>query len=266
VSSRSESNNMGHKLKILLVEDNSINRLLAEKILEKYGHKVTSASNGREAVQLWDQNRSSQFDIILMDVQMPEMDGLQAATYIRQKEQLTGARIPIVAMTAHAMKGDRERCLESGMDGYVTKPITPAGLASAIAAALPVRPKSTNPPALDASQKEKMSKEMLARFDGDAELMKELAEIFLQSSPKTMAEIREAAKVRDAKALEHSAHALKGSVGNFISDGARETAENLEFLAKSGNLPSLAEIVSTLEQQIAEFTEVLIGVVAEKVH
>lgn len=129
-------NKPSHLLNVLLTEDNPVNRVLARKILQKQGHNVTCASNGKEAVQLWQTNRGRQFDIILMDVQMPEMDGLQATAYIRTRETETGRHIPIVAMTAHAMKGDRERCLESGMDSYISKPITAAGLAQVIAQAL----------------------------------------------------------------------------------------------------------------------------------
>ncbi len=87
-------------------------------------------------MQQWEQNQSGQFDVVRMDVQMPEMDGLQATAYIREKE--SGAHVPIVAMTAHAMKGDRERCLEGGIDGYISKPITPGGLAKAVEEVLPV--------------------------------------------------------------------------------------------------------------------------------
>src|SRR5271154_3103163 len=133
------------KLNILLAEDNAVNRVLAQKLLQKQGHTVTSVNNGIEAVQLWEQNQSSQFDIILMDVQMPEMDGLQATARIRERELATGAHIPIIAVTAHAMKGDRERCLAAGMDGYITKPINPAELAATIRAAFPG---AARPPAI----------------------------------------------------------------------------------------------------------------------
>jgi len=106
-------------LRILLVEDNSINQRVASILLEKRGHTVTVACNGRQAIDLFDEQT---FDVILMDVQMPEMDGFEATAAIRTKEKATGQRIPILAMTAHAMKGDKERCLDAGMDGYVTSP------------------------------------------------------------------------------------------------------------------------------------------------
>jgi CheY-like chemotaxis protein len=117
----------------LLAEDNLVNQYLARKLLEKRGHTVAVAGNGREVLALLDQNS---FDLVLMDVQMPDMDGFDATAAIRAKEKHTGQHIPIIAMTAHAMKGDEERCLESGMDGYVAKPIRPAALFAAIEAAV----------------------------------------------------------------------------------------------------------------------------------
>jgi CheY-like chemotaxis protein len=126
-------------LDILLVEDNPINQKVAARLLEKAGHSVTVAGNGREAL---DQVSSNPYDLILMDVQMPEMDGLQATVAIREQEAGTDRHIPIVALTAHAMVGDRERCLGAGMDGYVTKPVQPPVLFQAIADALGVAPES----------------------------------------------------------------------------------------------------------------------------
>jgi signal transduction histidine kinase/CheY-like chemotaxis protein len=119
-------------LRILLAEDNIVNQLLACRLLEKHGHTVTVAANGREAVAFLAQQ---DFDLVLMDVQMPEMDGFEATAAIRVKESGTRRHIPIVAMTAHALKGDEHRCLQAGMDGYVPKPITPAALYRAIEAA-----------------------------------------------------------------------------------------------------------------------------------
>jgi len=119
-------------LRILLAEDNLVNQRVARVLLEKRGHQVTVAGNGREAVRLTEER---EFDLVLMDVQMPEMDGLEATTVLRAREMGTGRRLPIVAMTAHAMKGDADRCLEAGMDGYVSKPIKPDLLFAAIEAA-----------------------------------------------------------------------------------------------------------------------------------
>ena len=119
-------------LRILLAEDNTVNQLVARKLLEGHGHTVEMANNGREALDLFD---PGQFDLILMDVQMPEMDGFEATAALRAREAGSERHIPIIAMTAHAMKGDEKRCLEAGMDGYVTKPIKPAALFAALDAA-----------------------------------------------------------------------------------------------------------------------------------
>jgi CheY-like chemotaxis protein len=122
------------KLRILVAEDNSINQMLAVRLLEKAGHSVAVANNGEEAVAAVARET---FDLVMMDVQMPVMDGFEATARIRQQEKETGRHLPIVAMTAHAMKGDRERCLDAGMDGYVAKPVQREDLFAAIAAAVP---------------------------------------------------------------------------------------------------------------------------------
>jgi two-component system, sensor histidine kinase and response regulator len=253
------------KLTILLAEDNPVNRVLAQKLLQKHGHTVTSVNNGREALQLWEQNHSRQFDVILMDVQMPEMDGLQASSLIREKERATGAHIPIIAVTAHAMKGDRERCLAAGMDGYITKPINPVELAETIQAAFR---NGTKLSATDADPQPAgpSDAQLLARFDGDGELLKELAGIFLQECPRMLADIHEALRAGDAKSLERAAHTLKGSVGNFAMPGPWETAQRLELLAQSGQLSGAEEILHALEQQLAQFNLILMRNTAEPAH
>jgi len=120
------------KLRVLLVEDNSVNQLVAARLLGKRGHTVVIAGNGKEALAALDEPGSAGFDVILMDVQMPEMDGFEASRIIRAREQTSGKHLPIIAMTAHAMKGDKERCLAAGMDRYVSKPIQIEELFAAI--------------------------------------------------------------------------------------------------------------------------------------
>jgi CheY-like chemotaxis protein len=117
-----ETRQMG---RILLVEDNSVNRLVATRLLEKRGHTVVPATNGREALAILDDTAMAGFTCVLMDVQMPEMDGFECTAIIRERERQTHVRLPIIAMTAHAMKGDEARCLAAGMDGYLSKPIQP---------------------------------------------------------------------------------------------------------------------------------------------
>jgi signal transduction histidine kinase/ActR/RegA family two-component response regulator len=122
-------------LHVLLAEDNKVNQRVAQRFLERLGHQVTVANDGREAVECW---RQQPFDLVLMDVQMPEMDGFEAVAAIREAESALGTRTPVIALTAHAMSGDRERCLAAGMDGYLTKPVKLAQLVAAIDGVLPV--------------------------------------------------------------------------------------------------------------------------------
>jgi CheY-like chemotaxis protein len=122
-------------LRVLLAEDNPVNQRLAVRLLEKRGHRVVVAGDGREALDAM--SATEPFDLVLMDVQMPEIDGLEATAQIREREHGTGRHVPIIAMTAHAMKGDRERCLQAGMDGYLAKPIQPQELFETIARLLP---------------------------------------------------------------------------------------------------------------------------------
>jgi len=118
-----------HRMHILLAEDNAVNQVLAVRILEKRGYSVTVAPDGQAAVEAF---KTGGFDLVLMDIQMPRMDGFEATAAIRESEKLTGGHIPIVAMTAHALVGDRERCIASGMDGYVSKPIRTSELFATI--------------------------------------------------------------------------------------------------------------------------------------
>jgi two-component system, sensor histidine kinase and response regulator len=253
------------KLNILLAEDNAVNRVLAQKLLQNQGHTVASVNNGVEALQLGEENQFHPFDIILMDVQMPEMDGLQAAARIRERELGTGAHIPIIAAIAHAMKGDRERCLAAGMDGYIAKPINPSEFVKVIQLTVPAGTRLVPVPA-EPIPEGPSDAELLARFDGDSEVLKELAGIFLRECPRMLDEIRAALGAADSKALERAAHTLKGSVGNFAMPGPWETAQRLELLAKSGQLSGAQEIFHVLEQQIAQFNQILTRHTDEPAH
>ena len=262
----------GRKLRILLTEDNVVNRVLAQKLLQKNGHTVISANNGKEATALWQENRPRQFDLILMDIQMPFMDGLQATDYIRAQEkafhsesitqQAAVLHIPIIAMTAHAMKGDRERYLAGGMDGYISKPINSAELEQVIQSVVArFSPDISLPAVIECTEELKPmgieEAQILARFDGDIELARELAGIFIEECPKYLNDMREAVRAGDAHALQHSAHTFKGSVGNFSTVGAHESALRLEMLGKSGDLTGALEILDLLQEQLAQFTQIL---------
>ena len=225
-------------LSVLVAEDNAVNQMLATKVLEKLGHRVTVVDNGRKAV---DAMRDGNFDVVAMDVQMPELDGLEATRAIREWEAAGDRHVPIIAMTAHAMKGDRERCLEAGMDEYVSKPIRSADLAAAIE-----RVCGTEEPraAIDRNA-------LLDFMDGNRELLQQITSIFLEDSPKQMAAIEAAIHEGDAERIRFAAHSLKGSVGNFRAAQAFELAQGLEGAAKAGDLVTAKEMLPALRQELA---------------
>jgi CheY-like chemotaxis protein len=273
------------KLNILLTEDNLVNRVLAQKILQKFGHAVTLANNGKEGANVWEANQARQFDLILMDIQMPVMDGLQATAFIRAKEKaletdspsgtFSPIHIPIVAMTAHAMKGDRERYLAGGMDGYVSKPINSGELERVIQTVVDMFPFRASLRAAIVQNSASADKkvivpgieevEILAHFDGDADLVRELAEIFLKECPKYLRDIHGAISAGDANALQRSAHSLKGSLGNFSTKGAHSSVLQLETLGRAGSLDGAAEILRTLKEQLERFNQILQGMVKQAV-
>ncbi len=237
-------------IRILLAEDNPVNQMVALRLLEKQGHRVLVTGNGREALLALEKTAFRGFDLVLMDVQMPEMDGLEATAAIREREQGTGSHVPIVAMTAHAMKGDRERCLAAGMDDYIAKPIRSQQLLEIIEnlAGVPAAESEPEPsrPSDDGIDK----RALLSRMDGDNELLREIVELFLEDSPRQLIAIREAVARGDPAAVERSAHALKGSVGNFGAPGAFHTAQNLEQMGRERNLNAADEALAALEKQM----------------
>jgi len=229
-------------LSILLAEDNAVNQRLAVGVLEKRGHKVTIAGNGKEALDALENRR---FDLILMDIQMPVLDGFEATAAIREKEKGTGEHILIVAMTAHAMKGDRERCIEAGMDGYVSKPIRVAEL-------FDVLENLHITTCGDAAQSGGIIdlRELLSRVDGDKTLLRELIDLFLEDYPDLMTQIHDAISSGDADGLVRSAHTLKGAVGNFAAKSVSDTTLRLEQLARTGDLTHADEAYTDLESNI----------------
>jgi signal transduction histidine kinase/DNA-binding NarL/FixJ family response regulator len=238
-------------LRVLLAEDNVVNQKLAVRLLEKEGHSVVVVGNGQEAVAALDRG---DFDAVLMDVQMPEMSGLEATATIREKEKETGRHQLIIALTAHAMKGDRERCLEAGMDHYLAKPIQSNELFAALNGATGIRK-------IPAAQKRPVSifdsEVALNRTGQDPELLAELIEIFLADCPWRMAEIREAVALSDAQNLERAAHKLKGAAAVFDARGVVEAAEQLEILGRQSNLGAAKDLLSHLDRQIVTLTHAL---------
>jgi two-component system, sensor histidine kinase and response regulator len=238
------------KLRVLVVEDNPISRQLAVHLLEKQGHRVSVAADGREALAALE-GRDAPFDLVMMDVQMPEMDGLETTALIRRMEKDTGRHLPIVAMTASAMKGDRERCLAAGMDGYVSKPIQPEQFFAAIEAHFPNSQEMAPSPAAGAEFKDRFDDAAaLERVEGDASLLREMAELFLKNYPGLLEEIHRAIERKDAKRLEQAAHTLKGSVGNFPARAAFEAARELERLARRGDFAQVAGACQALDDEL----------------
>jgi PAS domain S-box-containing protein len=245
------------RLHVLLAEDNQVNQLVATRILEKLGHQVTVVGNGREALSAV---QSTKFDLIAMDVQMPEMDGLEASIAIRAWEKTAGRHIPILAMTAHAMKGDRERCLAVGMDGYISKPIRTKELEQAIAQLMGAQ-NSARVPVSETDQADGVIDHaaLLAGVDGNRRLLRDLVRLFLADCPQRVAEIKEAIRRSDAEALGRAAHSLKGSVGNFAAKNAFAAAQRLETMGRDGDLDHASEACITLEADLALLSEELRG-------
>jgi PAS domain S-box-containing protein len=259
---RSKHDRAKRKLRILVAEDNSVNQRLASRLLEREGHSVTIAGSGQQALELfeWHQREHTQFDLILMDVQMPDLDGLQATTRIREKECGSGYRVPIVAMTAQAAESDRLRCLESGMDAYVTKPVHVPDLMRMIETVVPesvvpggnsMNGNVTSEDSSVEAQLQQLDESLaLSRVGGDVDLLKEVVELFLDDYPSTFEKIKGAVASRDATALEHHAHSLKGSVSTFGANRAFEAAFTLEKQGRSGDLTGAPDGLLQLEQAL----------------
>jgi two-component system sensor histidine kinase/response regulator len=245
---------------VLLVEDNRVNQTMAQRTLGKRGHQVTVAENGRDALDALD--RDPAFDVVLMDVQMPVMNGLQATVRIRVAEQESGRHLPIVAMTAHAMRGDRERCLAAGMDGYLVKPIQADELIAALESF--VGPPAPNEAAGAAAEPVDIGPARTAMLDhlgGDLGLATELAHIFLEDRAAMMARIEAAIEARDAGGLRVAAHTLKGAVGNFGAAAVAAAALRLEKMGASGSLDEAAAARDVLKREMAGLDGLLRSIV-----
>jgi PAS domain S-box-containing protein len=242
----------GNPLRVLVAEDSRVNQELIKRLLQKWGHTSVIAEDGKEVLALLD---TGKFDLVLMDLQMPEINGFEATAAIRQKERGAGAHIPIIALTAHALKGDRERCLEAGMDDYLSKPIEAQKLFDVVETAARKSERATpngrrHIRALDIDA-------LVKSFDGDLEMVLVLARVFADSSPSQLSELYEAVARGDAEAIERGAHTLKGSVANFRAEPAVDAAARLEQLARTGDLSTADSALSMLEKQIERLREEL---------
>jgi two-component system sensor histidine kinase/response regulator len=247
----------GRHLRVLVAEDNAVNQQVAVGMLERAGHEAVVAANGREALALLEQQA---FDLALMDVQMPELDGLETTTAIRERERAAGGHLPIVAVTAHAMKGDAERCLAVGMDAYLAKPLQPRELTTAIERALGRAARSAAPaPGGDSLQPCGVVDlaRLLERVGHDRAALARLVAVFREDSPQQLARVRAAIRQNDAAALRAAAHAIKGAVANFAAPGATEAALRLQRMGEKDDLAEAEATLARLEQEIEKMLAAL---------
>ncbi len=247
--------------RVLLAEDNPVNQRVAQMLIEKQGHVMVLANNGREAVERF---QATQFDLVLMDVQMPEMDGLVAAATIRKLEATQGGHVSIIGVTAHAMRGDRERCLASGMDGYVSKPINPRLLFAEMEKLMKKFPPKLSPlpppePAVEAANEGVVldGSGLAELISGDGELLRELTSLFAQEGPRLLGEMGRAIEASDRESLRKAAHNLKGSAGNLYGIRAAEIARRLELLANTGDFDQARQVYTALGNEVGNLQRAL---------
>jgi CheY-like chemotaxis protein len=231
-------------LRILLAEDNPVNQQAASIMLGQWGHKVQAAGTGEEALALLAQQ---DFDLVLMDLEMPGMNGIEATARIRRQEQPGGKHTPIIAMTAHALDGDQQRCLQAGMDGYASKPFRPDELRRLIldvcAGGAPPAGRPSPPPASPEAPWDPSEAARLA--DGNRETVALIVSTFLKDLRQTLPAARQAAWARDRQALGALAHRWKGSLGLL---GARQGVACAKQLEEACRSPDVATIQAAFEQ------------------
>ncbi|HKR26731.1 MAG TPA: response regulator, partial [Acidobacteriaceae bacterium] len=240
------------RLRILLAEDNRINQMVATRALTRMGHTVSVAENGLRALELF---AAETFDLVLMDVQMPEMDGYSATGRMREIERARNAHTPILAVTAHALQGDRERCLAAGMDGYVAKPLTGKELAEAIHRFVPDEHAGTPAEPEPATQEDDVSTAWdtgvaLERLDGDEDLLGEVTAIFVEQAPRQLAALQAAIAAGNAQAAGEIAHSLKGELSYFGMAEVSECARRIENLAHEDKLEAMSTEFAALQSRV----------------
>ena len=241
-------------LKILLAEDSEVNQIVATRLLAAQGHSVVVAGTGCEAVE---HCSNDTFDVVLMDVQMPEMDGLTAAATIRRLEESTGRHVPIIALTAHDMPGDRERCLRTGMDAFVSKPVRPRELFAAIEAV-------TRQPCAEVAESNEVETPRpaaepqgrvdwpvaLDRLQGNRRLLDELLTVFLEECPRMLADLQRAHREGNTERLRRAAHTLQGMVRYFEARAAAGLASRVEQMVAAGQTEGLDEAIGVLQMEL----------------
>jgi PAS domain S-box-containing protein len=251
-------------LRILLAEDNPVNQRVALHLLDRQQHSTTVVGNGRDALAAIARER---FDLVLMDVQMPEMDGWEATHAIRKAEAATGQHLPIIAMTAHAMKGDRERCKAAGMDDYVCKPIQANDLYRAIQAVTGATGLSHEPQTFTRSATDVVDRAaVLERLGENRELLREIVDIFLKDAPRRRDEIRTAFAAGDFIRIRNAAHSFRGAMGYLEAGTALAAAVRLEEMAEAGNPQDVSEAIADFERHLDELTAAMATLISTEGH
>jgi two-component system sensor histidine kinase/response regulator len=244
------------RLRVLVAEDNAVNQQVVMGFLDRAGHAAVVVGTGREVLAALERHA---FDLILMDVQMPELDGFETTRAIRKRERSTGGHIPIVALTAHVVKGDAERCLAAGMDAYVAKPLRARDLYAAIESVLEpaLAPAATEAPAgvVDEAR-------LLERVGGDTGALTELIDVFLADAPALLNQINAAIDAKDARALRVAAHTLKGAVSNFAAPSATEAAARLQRIGEGGDLDAARATSHDLGRELDQVFNALGAIVS----
>ncbi len=252
---------------VLLADDSPTNRRLAMRLLEKRGHAVTAVENGVEALRALDKDA---YDVILMDVQMPEMDGLEATEAIREAEALTGGHIPIIALTAHAMRGDRDRCLAAGMDAYVSKPFQAEELFATIEQLVSYTAVQSSPTGERGAGESGPAGPQeagslidiggaLSRMGGSAEVLAEVTEIFLSGYPGQFEELRRAVAGQDMPTAAKVAHRLKGELGTIGATDAFAAGQEIVTLARADDAAGVKRAFTDFEREMQRVEPELIA-------
>ncbi|HYK88629.1 MAG TPA: response regulator, partial [Acidobacteriota bacterium] len=253
-------------LNILLAEDNAVNQMVVVKLLEKQGHKVTVACNGKEALAAHD---SREFDLIVMDAQMPEMNGYEATGLIRQREKATGRHVPILAMTAHAMKGDREKCLTAGMDDYISKPVRAKEFREIIESLVSASCGGPSPPAAlsdEHSNVELATDAIIMRMGGNPQLLSELVGLFQADCPRLLSQMNEAINRVELATIVTAAHTIRGSLDLFGLSEASKAAMEIESSGHEGDLERAAKALAALQRELDQCMPALNAVKSRTCH
>jgi len=239
------------KLRILLAEDNPVNQAPVMRLLERRGHTVEVVANGKKVLEALERNSVPRFDLILMDMQMPEMDGAECVARIRAKEYGTAVRIPIIALTAHALKGDRERFLALGTDGYLPKPVRAQELFETIEGLLQLPSGAVGGENPETNRDHVVERQqVLARFEQDKALLGRLIRVFVDDCPKLLAAARDAAARQDAAEFPRAAQGLKNGLAFFSARAAIEAAQKAELIGCTQGVEHTGEALAWLEEEL----------------